>query len=116
MATPTLPRQGVNGTGCAPATLVLNIANRPAIEAAIEHLLAILDAQDGDPDLEQNGDMEPDNDGEDLFWLPMALSPFGTPITSTFTNPHGQTGRFIGIESPQFVVTDAGRQALGGHA
>lgn len=34
-------------------------AHRRTIEDAIEALIALLDLMDGDPDLEENGDLEP---------------------------------------------------------
>lgn len=37
---------------------------RASLEAAVESMIAVLDAWDGDPDLEDGGDREPDNDRE----------------------------------------------------
>lgn len=45
---------------------------RPMLESAIERLIAILDEISPDPDLEDNGDGEPDEDGEPLYgWTGM---------------------------------------------
>jgi hypothetical protein len=44
--------------------------DRDEIELAVEILIARLDAQDGDPDLEEVGDLEPDDDAQgDIAWI-----------------------------------------------
>lgn len=94
-----------------PPIITLPLGNRRQIELAIEALLAVLDQRDGDPDLECNGDPEDqsedegaqcddegvDNDSEVSASVTRPVAPFGTPITATFTNPQGQTGRFVGV-------------------
>lgn len=48
---------------------VLRGLQRDQIELAVEILIDRLDAQDGDPDLEEAGDLEPDADAQgDLAW------------------------------------------------
>lgn len=44
-----------------PAEVTIGLFDRKAIEAAIEFLITLLDAQDGDPDTEPDGD---DDDGD----------------------------------------------------
>jgi len=48
---------------------IITPARRKRIEDTVDRLIAFLDAADSDPDLEDGGDLEPDDDGEtDLGW------------------------------------------------
>ena len=47
------------------STITLPLGNRRQVEAAIELLIGELDRRDGDPDLEDTGDMEHNGDRED---------------------------------------------------
>lgn len=67
----------VHSTGLIPATgtsirfltrrpaAVLSDAQRVAVEAEVERLIALLDAADGDPDIEFNGDEFEDAEGDE---------------------------------------------------
>lgn len=51
---------------------------RSELETAVELLIARMDAQDGDPDLEESADLEPDDDAQgDVAWAEFdgALAP-----------------------------------------
>jgi hypothetical protein len=75
-----------------PLGIALTAAERAAVEAAVEQLIAVLDAADGDPDVELNGDeLDGMNAGEDEFQHHYGLGP-GCPISDPGGGDVGDEG------------------------
>ena len=79
-------------TGEHPTPPLLDLT-RPMIEGEIERLISILDWLDPDPDIEDDGDAEPDEDGARLLLNGTGRGCHSIQLPANLRRPQGVTGR-----------------------